>query len=115
MPPKGRGPSPGRKCEAMRHPVCPDPSELAAFALGNLPRPAFTRLEGHLEECSSCAQALEALDGLTDNLLGALRSPAYQETTTLPYVSPVLLATARVLPGEEGPAAPWPRRLGKFE
>jgi serine/threonine protein kinase len=96
--------------------VCPDPAELSAFVLGNLPNADFERIASHLEQCSLCEAALQPLDALTDSLVGQLKQPAGEVlTASLPGE---LLAAA--LSAGNRPDASWQmedgsRRLGKFE
>ncbi|HZT80642.1 MAG TPA: protein kinase [Gemmataceae bacterium] len=94
---------------------CPTPSQLAAFAVGDLPGPELARLAGHVEACPACEAALQSLDAVADPLLVGLRQPL-PETEDVP---PDLLAAAR---SARPPAAVscWasgerPCRLGKFE
>ncbi len=97
---------------------CPDAEELSRFVLGNLPRPAFVRVAGHVERCGACAAALQALDGAGDGLLERLRGPGVGASATAADAVPVsLLAAARAANGPRGsfPAPPSPRRLDKFE
>ncbi|HEV3258586.1 MAG TPA: protein kinase [Gemmataceae bacterium] len=97
---------------------CPPPSELADFAVGNLPGPTFERLAWHVEQCAACATALEGLDGLADPLLGQLRLPAAEDATADP-LPPKLLAGLCSVRNKDAatsrPAADQPRRLDQFE
>jgi eukaryotic-like serine/threonine-protein kinase len=94
---------------------CPEPAELSAFTLGNLPGPAFERLARHVEGCAACQAGLQSLDGLADPLVGQLRQPA--GAVTLPSVPRELLACLAAADRPEAAAreAAAPRRLGKFE
>src|SRR5262249_12192269 len=97
---------------------CPDPIELSDFALGNLARPEFVRLADHVQGCTACQDALEALDADGDSLLCQVRQPATGPTAEEP-VPEALVAAARSARSGRAPAA-WlapegPRRLGKFE
>jgi serine/threonine protein kinase len=103
----------------MQPSCCPELTELAEFATGGLPRPAFARIADHVERCASCASTLAAFDGLADPLLAHLRQPPEGDSTTDPYVPPELLAVARSARGQPpkngGPSADKPRRLDRFE
>src|SRR5262249_39069882 len=97
---------------------CPSREELAAFAVGDLPRQALARVAGHVEECPACETTLQTLDGLPDPLVAALRQPAPGDGT-VDHVPAGLLSAARSARGPRGLAC-WatgerPCRLGKFE
>ena len=51
-------------------------AELAAFHLGDLPEEDLAVLAEHLESCSRCQEAVQALDGSTDPTLAAYRQAA---------------------------------------
>lgn len=92
---------------------CPPDAELAGFAIGNLAGKAFRRVAQHVESCSACAAALEAMDAATDPFLSQLRQAASQDTPAGPPLPHELLAAARSC--YPAPIDNGPRRLGKFE
>jgi serine/threonine protein kinase len=51
---------------------CPTPSELRAFAVGDLADGDIDRISDHLLDCEPCDRALRSLDGVTDDLLRSL-------------------------------------------
>jgi hypothetical protein len=73
---------------------CPQPAELAEFAIGDLPRAALTRIAGHLEDCAACTAVLSRFDGLTDSILSRLRQVAVNEDVAASDVPPQLLEVA---------------------
>src|SRR5262245_10127094 len=113
------GPGPRVRGSGIMPPEgCPSRGELFGFLLGNLPRPAFDRVAGHVEHCAACETALASFDSLADPLVLQLRGPA-DETATTTDLADELLSAARsaVRRGRAGDGAPlsWPRHLGKFE
>ena len=96
---------------------CPTPTELSAFAVGRVSRPALEQIAAHVEGCPVCQTALQALDGADDPVLTALHQPTEANDSTPDPLPQPLLAAAQSARGS-GPAA-WssgaPRRLGKFE
>jgi serine/threonine protein kinase len=90
---------------------CPGADELAGFATGNLPRPAFERIAGHVEHCPACETALATLDDPSDPFLAPLRRAAQAEVRAGQPVPGELLAVART----SGETRCGPQRLGKFE
>ncbi len=94
---------------------CPEPAELTGFATGNLSGKAFQRVAQHLEDCGSCAAALEALDAATDPFLSQVRQAAVLDTPSEQPIPPELLATARSCYSTTERGSNGPRRLGKFE
>jgi hypothetical protein len=81
----------------MSSPSCPSTDELKAFALGDLPGPAFARLEDHVDGCADCEAALRLLDGYSDGLVAGLRRPS--EPGQGPAVPTEVLRRARQLSG----------------
>ena len=77
---------------------CPEPAQLADFAPGNLGRPAFDRVGGHVEHCPACTTALPAFDGLAHSLLSQLRRPADPDAPSEPAVPQQCLAPLLSLP-----------------
>src|SRR5262245_54509922 len=97
---------------------CPPAAELSRFAVGDLPKPAFTRVAAHVQQCPACEASLQALDDEGDALLSGLRDGAAKSGSTLATVPAKLLTAARS--ALTGKPANWllgdgPRRLGKFE
>src|SRR5438552_3445483 len=90
----------------MSEPNCPNPDELARFAVGDLDAGAFARVAAHVERCSTCEAALQALDAYTDPLVTGLRRSADGSDGAVPAP---LLTVARAA------FDPRPRRVGKFE
>ncbi|HWB01294.1 MAG TPA: protein kinase [Pirellulales bacterium] len=70
--------------------TCPNDSELGRFALGNVSSAALHRLAAHVEQCSACQAALEALDDAADPLTAVLSGVQLDDQTA-------------------------PRQIGKFE
>ena len=100
------------------HPTgCPEPSELAEFVTGNLPRQAFARIAGHVEQCAGCAATLETFDDVADPFLYRLRQSAAHEKAHEEPVPPALLAVARTARDRGGATEPSSegRRLDRFE
>jgi eukaryotic-like serine/threonine-protein kinase len=96
--------------------ACPSGEELGRFAVGDLDAATLTRVAGHVEGCAACESALQALDGLTDPLLTALRQPVCTSGDDVPAA---LLTAARSALDSE-PLNGWvsgalPRRVGKFQ
>jgi tRNA A-37 threonylcarbamoyl transferase component Bud32 len=93
---------------------CPNPEELARFAVGDLDAAAFARLAAHVERCPRCETGLQALEGSPDPLVSALRQQPHAPPEEVPAA---LLTAARsalhTLP--TGDAGQTPRRVGKFE
>jgi hypothetical protein len=52
---------------------CPSADDLRGFHLGTLPAPDVDAVAEHVESCSTCGAALEALDGSADPLIAVLR------------------------------------------
>src|SRR5436309_15530810 len=80
--------------ETANPPHCPSPTELRAFAVGDLGDADIDRIAGHLPECEPCDRALRSLDGMTDGLLRSLSGfgPAAPRSAPLPEA---LLQVAR--------------------
>jgi serine/threonine protein kinase len=99
--------------------TCPDQGELTAFVTGNLSERSFQRIARHVEQCSTCEQALTALDDHPDPFLSRLRQAATEERPVEDPVPQELLTSARSCGDDnaslESPLAEHPRRLGKFE
>ncbi len=53
--------------------LCPDPSELASFGLGNLAQPRFETVAEHVLACEPCQRKLDELDPSNDELARQLR------------------------------------------
>jgi tRNA A-37 threonylcarbamoyl transferase component Bud32 len=98
---------------------CPTPAELVEFARGNLSRPAFTRVAGHVEHCAACAQAFQALDDPADSVLSRLRQPPAPGTGIVEDVPGELLAIVQAVTGRQDTrrllTGPGQGRLGRFE
>jgi eukaryotic-like serine/threonine-protein kinase len=98
---------------------CPNTTELSQFLVGNLPRPSFARVADHIAQCADCETTLEALDDVADLLLTRVRESARSEASSREPVPAQLLMAARAVVGQRAtvppPAAPGPRRLGKFD
>ena len=77
---------------------CPSHADLAAFDLGVLPVAMLERVADHLERCSRCEAAVEALDHASDPVIDSLRS----------------LSGLPVLPGRQDVAMPT-TRVGEYE
>src|SRR5262249_47386633 len=97
--------------------MCPNRDELAAFALGDLPRDRFEPIAAHAERCPRCARILSELDELPDPLVEGLRGPATSEPG---WSMPDNLRTAllSLCDSNGSTLANRPRvgsRLGKFE
>ena len=93
--------------------TCPLPAELAEFATGRVPGPAFQRLAEHIEGCNACAAVLDACD-CTDPLVSQLKQAATKDLGIEPPVPEELLAAARSCYGLGGLLREG-MRLGKFE
>src|SRR5262249_62006484 len=78
---------------------CPDRAELADFAIGNLSRLAFARVADHVEKCPGCQMTLQSLDEMADPLAAQLRQPVREDVTTVDFVPPEFIVTARALRG----------------
>ncbi len=94
---------------------CPSEAELSAFALGNLPAPTLALVADHVERCPVCGATLQTLDVRMDSLLKRLRAEWLAEGGSDDAVPDNLLAAALSARGACPPAAPAPRRLGKFD
>src|SRR5436309_16117122 len=72
--------------ETANPPHCPSPTELRAFAVGDLGDADIDRIAGHVLGCESCDRALRSLDGMTDGLLRSLNGlpPDAPFSATLP-------------------------------
>jgi WD40 repeat protein len=55
---------------------CPDHETLAAFLFGKLPPEQEGAVSDHLEQCATCEQQAQRIEGRTDRLIDALRRPA---------------------------------------
>ena len=99
---------------------CPDRTELEGFALGSLAGPLFARIAAHVERCTDCEAALQALDHLADPLLSQLRRLDGTDGSEAEPVPDELIEAARSARARGGAAAwfaaePCHHRLGKFE
>ncbi len=54
--------------------VCPAKEELSAFAIGDLNRLDYDRVEQHLDECEDCKDHLRSYDDHDDGMLSRLKS-----------------------------------------
>lgn len=100
----------------MIHSGCPDQAELSGFVLGKLPSAAFERVANHVEQCSACEVALQALDHIDDALLRQLHQRSDVDSALVPEA--ILERLHSVTNGRhEGTdhPVPMPHRLGKFE
>jgi serine/threonine protein kinase len=106
--------------------ACPSQGDLSGFVLGNLSRPAWDRIAGHITHCPACEKVLLSFDDLADSLLDRLRQPVPVDLHPFDAVPPRLVAAARSVgpvgptgPLSQGPVGPTgpalPRKLGKFE
>jgi len=98
---------------------CPNPTELAEFATGNLSGKAFECVARHVESCGACETALAALDDSRDSFLSRLRRGASEKPPAEEAIPRELLAAAGSLnemhSGSESRLSAKVRRLGKFE
>jgi hypothetical protein len=97
--------------------TCPNRDELAAFALGDLPRDRFEPIAAHAERCPRCARTLSELDELPDPLVEGLRAPGTSESG---WAMPENLRSALISLCDSNGSASTNRprvgsRLGKFE
>jgi serine/threonine protein kinase len=74
---------------------CPTPGELSSFAVGNLARQTFARIEDHIGQCAQCEAALQLLDKHNDSLIDQLRLPAESGDDTATYPTDLLLQAIR--------------------
>ncbi len=54
---------------------CPSPAELSGFILGTLSLPGLEGVARHLDACSVCEAAVDALERLSDPVMAAVRHP----------------------------------------
>ena len=103
---------------------CPDPGDLAAFALGQLAWSQFERIAQHLDDCPACAQSLERQSAVGDPLLQALASgPAQNPFEHLEGYQSGLAACERLAEETLGtgsfdgqlPTPNLPYRIGKYQ
>jgi hypothetical protein len=96
---------------------CPNEAELAAFAIGDLPKDRFAQVADHVERCLTCETCLQSLDRLEDSFLAYVRESARCDSTSGEQVPDELLERAQAAPRQT--ASPWqgplPRQLDKFE
>ncbi len=59
--------------------VCPTFDDLAAYALGKLPRERSEEIDMHLDECTACQGELETCGNADDTFLSRLREPESSE------------------------------------
>ncbi len=80
---------------------CPSPAELSGFILGTLPLTDLERVALHLDDCSACDAAVEAIESVSDPVVQAIRESGVD---------------TRLLAGEPEPArsARAPELLGDF-
>ncbi len=103
----------------MMSPTCPPRTELHEFALGNLPRPAWQRVEDHVRQCYSCETILQEFDAARDPVLARLEELSQADGSTESQIPDDLLRAART-GFRDKRAAVWTladgqRHLGKFE
>src|SRR5262249_23986427 len=55
--------------------TCPQREQLQDYVLGKLDLPSHQTLDEHLDECTSCQELVESLDGSSDPMLDWLRQP----------------------------------------
>jgi serine/threonine protein kinase len=100
-------------------PGCPEQTELAEFATGNLSVTTFARIARHVESCAVCETTLGRLDDPGNPFLSQLRQVASADAPTEEHIPQALLDAARSFCGDRrGPldaTVATPRRLGKFE
>ena len=105
--------------EHVTAPDCPEQTELAEFATGNLSVTTFARIARHVESCTVCETTLGRLDDPGHPFLSQLRQVASADAPTEEHIPQALLDAARSVCGDRrgmGDAtADAPRRLGKFE
>jgi len=98
--------------------ACPNHPQLLHFALGDLPATEFDVLARHVENCATCAAALEGFDGLSDAFAARLRALAAADASLglEPLPDGVLQAAqAAGPPPADSLSLAERRRLGKFE
>ena len=59
--------------------LCPNHDDLAAYALGSLPRERYEEIDTHLDECAACQTQLETCGNGNDTFLAKLRVPEPSE------------------------------------
>jgi WD40 repeat protein/serine/threonine protein kinase/tetratricopeptide (TPR) repeat protein len=89
--------------------ACPDPAELSGFALGLLPESELERIARHIERCTKCEAAVQALDSLTDPVLAAVRH-CPSGSSLLSSLSKAGGATGK----GQSLGAPLPQQLGDY-
>src|SRR5688572_27323333 len=77
---------------------CPQPDQLAAFALGTLPASQADLVAGHLEQCQACEATIENLENSGDTLVEQLRTTAPAGDSPSDAALAALLARAEALP-----------------
>jgi WD40 repeat protein/tRNA A-37 threonylcarbamoyl transferase component Bud32 len=85
--------------------ACPSQAELSAFNLGELSAEALDEIAEHLEQCSRCEAAVQALDRVCDPLVSGLKRlsgiHALPTTPTAPRTLPARIGEYEIL-GEAG-------------
>src|SRR5436309_781634 len=80
--------------ETANPPHCPSPTELRAFAVGDLGDADIDRIGAHVLDCEPCDRALRSLDGMADGLLRSLNGFSPDAPVSAP-VPEALLRVAR--------------------
>jgi tRNA A-37 threonylcarbamoyl transferase component Bud32 len=96
---------------------CPPAAELSRFAVGDLPKLAFTRLAAHVQQCARCEATLQKLEAVSDPLLSKLRQVGLSDASTMTSVPERLLLAARSVLSKSAaaPAGQPPQRIGNFQ
>ncbi len=98
---------------------CPQRTELAEFATGNLSEKSFRRIARHLESCQLCERLLAELENAADGFLSLVRQAATENGAHGEPVPSELITAAQSLRDERSSHAnqplSLPRRVGKFE
>ena len=55
---------------------CPDREQLRGYLVGTLPEEQAEAVAAHLTSCAKCRRTVDALEGLPDAMIGALRQTA---------------------------------------
>ncbi len=80
---------------------CLTPAELAAYHLGDLPDAELVQIGEHLEGCAHCQHDVQALDGLSDQVVDAYRASALSGPLPGDAVPPLRVGDYEIL-GEIG-------------
>jgi serine/threonine protein kinase/WD40 repeat protein len=79
--------------------ACPSHAALTGFVLGTLPEPELERVAGHLDGCPGCEAAVNALEGITDPIVAAIRHPG---SSSAALADPADDASRSLLPEQFG-------------